>query len=184
MGDLTVFATYSSREELEGAISMARGAGFRTADVSVLVPGGVSGGEPDNLQPGERKSVRLGTDVVIAGGGVGSLVSAGTLMVPGIGPMLAAGPILTALSKAQAERVVADITGWLIGLGVPARRAKSYQGLLQDGCILAGLHADNAAWAKRAKQLFEGTGAQNISEADAAKGAFAQTDKPKLRKAS
>jgi len=184
MASITVFGTYSSREQLESAIGIARSAGFRNTDVSVLVPASADASELDDIRPGQGSTVRLGSDVVIAGGGSGSLVSAGTLMVPGMGPMLAAGPILAALSKAQAERVVADVTGWFIGLGVPAYQAKRYEGLLQRGSILGALHADNTAWVKRAKQIFEGTGAQNISEADEADGAFAQAGKPKLRKAS
>ena len=183
MASLTVFATYSDREQLEGAIGIARSAGFRDTDVSVLVPENVGASELEDIQPGGENSVRLGSDIVISGGGVGSLVNAGTLMVPGIGAMLAAGPMLTALSKAQSEMVVPDITGWLIGLGIPAYQAKRYDGLLQRGNILTSLHADNVAWVKRAKQIFEGTGAQNVYEADENKGAFAQAARPKLRKA-
>jgi len=184
MGSITVFATYSNREQLEAAIAVARSAGFRVTDVSVLVPASDGASDLENIEPGRGSSVRLGSDVVVSGGGVRSLVSAGTLMVPGIGPMLAAGPILTALSQAQSETVVGDITTWLIGLGLPAYKARRYDGLLQHGHLLAALHADNLSWVRKAMRIFEGTGAQNISEADEAKGAFAQYGKPKLRKAS
>ena len=184
MGSIIVFGTYTSREQLEGAIGIARAAGFRIADVSVLVPESFGASELEEIQPSPESGIRLGPDVVISSGGLGSLGSAGTLIVPGMGPMLAAGPLLTALSRAHSERSVASITVWLIGVGVSGYQARHYQRLLQRGCILASLHADNAAWVSRAKRIFEGTGAQNVFEANEAQGAFAQADKPKLRKAS
>jgi hypothetical protein len=182
MGNISVFGTYTSTEQLEAALGVARAAGFRDSDVSVLVPENGQASELEDIQP--RSTARFGADVMISGGGLGSLTGAGTLMVPDMGPVLAAGPLLTALSKAQAETAVGDVISWLIGVGVPAYQAKRYNGLLQRGCILAALRADNAAWVGRAKQVLEGTGAKNLSEADEGRGAFAQYGKPKLRKAS
>lgn len=183
MERIILFGTYESREQLETAIDIAKRAGFRNTDLSVLVPDSVGSSEPEDQQPGAGSTARLGPGVVITGGGLGSLVGAGTLMVPGIGPTLAAGPILTALSKAQAERVVPDVMSLLIGVGVPAGQAKRYQGFLQRGRILASLHADNAPWAARAKQVLEGTGAKNISEVDGAKSTFTQEARQTLSKA-
>lgn len=183
MGSITVFGTYTSRELLEGAIVIARSAGFRETDVSILVPQGVDATEHEYSEPGERSTAVLGSNIILSGGGLGAL-GAGMVMAPSMGPMLAAGPILTALSRGQAEMTVADVTTWLIGMGIPAYQARRYESLLQHGGILASLHADNATWVKRAKRVFEGTGAQNVFEADEAEGAFTQAVRPKLRKAS
>ncbi len=183
MGGITVFGTYTSRELLETAIVVSRSVGFRDTDVSILVPQGGDAAEHPQKEPGEGGTAKLGSNIVLSGGGLGVL-GAGMVVVPSMGPMLAAGPILTALSRGQAEMTVADVTTWLIGMGIPAYQARRYQALLQRGSLLAALHADNAAWVKKAKRVIEGTGAQNVFEADEAKGAFTQAGRPTLRKAS
>lgn len=183
MEGITVFGTYTSRELLEAAIVVARSAGFRDTDVSILVPQGADAPKHEQTNPLEGSTAVLGSNIVLSGGGLGAL-GAGMVMVPSMGPMLAVGPILTALSRGQAEMTVANVTTWLIGMGIPAYQARRYEAILQRGGILASLHADNAAWVKKAKRVLESTGARQIFEADEAKGAFTQADRPKLRKAS
>ena len=107
------------------------------------------------------------------GGGLGWLVGIGALAIPGVGPFIAAGPIMAALAGAGVGGAVGGLTGALIGMGIPEYEAKRYEGRVKDGGILLSVHSDNSEWTKKAKEILERTGAEDISstgEAGADKG--------------
>ena len=94
---------------------------------------------------------------------MGWLLGIGALAIPGLGPFIAAGPIMAALAGAGVGGAVGGITGALVGMGIPEYEAKRYEGRVKDGGILLSVHAGSSEWAKRAKQILEATGAQDIS---------------------
>jgi hypothetical protein len=118
---------------------------------------------------------------VLVGGGLGWLAGIGALAIPGLGPFIAAGPIMAALAGAGVGGTVGGITGALIGMGIPEYEAKRYEGRVKDGGILLSVHSDSSEWTKRAKDILERTGAQNISSTSEASADFSKTDKPMPR---
>ena len=103
----------------------------------------------------------------------------GALAIPGLGPFIAAGPIMAALAGAGVGGAVGGIAGALIGMGIPEYEAKRYQGLVTKGGILLSVHSDNSDWTKRAKDILERTGAEDIASAGETKGDVQNTDKPR-----
>jgi hypothetical protein len=114
---------------------------------------------------------------------LGWLVGIGALAIPGLGPFIAAGPIMAALAGAGAGGVVGGLAGALVGMGIPEYEAKRYEGRVKEGGILLSVHSDNSEWTKKAKEILEHTGAQDISSAGEAAADFQKTDKPMTRSA-
>ena len=102
---------------------------------------------------------------------------------PGLGPFIAAGPIMTALAGVGVGGTVGGLTGALIGLGIPEYEAKRYEGRMKRGGILLSVHSDNADWTKKAKRILEETGADDISSTGEAAADYAKSDKPQPRRA-
>jgi hypothetical protein len=98
-----------------------------------------------------------------------------------VGPFIAAGPIVAALAGVGVGGAVGGIAGALVGLGIPEYEAKRYEGRVRQGGILLSVHSDNSEWTKRAKEILEHTGAQDISSTGEAKADFAKTDVPMPR---
>ncbi len=115
------------------------------------------------------------------GGGLGWLAGIGALAIPGLGPFIAAGPIVAALAGVGVGGAVGGITGALIGMGIPEFEAKRYEGLVKEGGILLSVHSDDSEWTKRAKEILERTGAKDISSTGEAHADFAKSDKPMQR---
>lgn len=115
---------------------------------------------------------------MILGGGLGWLVGVGALAIPGLGPLIAAGPIMPALAGIGVGTAVGGIAGGLIGMGIPEYEAKRYEGRVRNGGILLSVHSDSSEWTKRAKQVLERTGAQVISSTGEPKADFAKSDRP------
>jgi len=130
----------------------------------------------------EGAAVGAGTGAVL-GGALGWLVGIGTFAVPGLGPFVAAGPIMALLSGAGAVGAFGAIAGALIGMGIPEYEAKRYEGRIKEGGILLSVHCDDSDWLDRAKKILENSGAEDIgSEAEAeAEAAYASSDKPGQR---
>jgi hypothetical protein len=94
---------------------------------------------------------------------MGWLLGIGAIAIPGLGPFIAAGPIMAALAGAGVGGAIGGITGALIGMGIPEYEAKRYEGRVKDGGILLSVHSDRSDWTKRAKEILKRTGAQDIS---------------------
>ena len=183
MSNTAVFGIYSTRENVESAVRQLQAEGFRGTDVSVLVPenlGTKDLAHTKATKAPEGAAAGAGSGAVI-GGALGWLVGIGAIAIPGIGPLLAAGPIVAALAGVGAVGAIGGVTGALIGLGIPEYEAKRYEGRLQKGGILLSVHADDSDWAKRGKSVLERTGAEDISATSEAKGDFANTEKPMVR---
>ncbi len=115
------------------------------------------------------------------GGVLGWLAGIGSLAIPGIGPFIAAGPIVAALAGIGAGGAVGGLTGALIGAGIQEYEAKRYEGRIAKGGILLSVHSDNSDWTKRAKDILQATGAEDISSTGETKGDFQNTEKPMIR---
>src|SRR5262249_13583351 len=113
----------------------------------------------------------------IIGGALGWLAGIGALAIPGLGPFVAAGPIMAALAGVGAGGAIGGIAGALIGMGIPEYEAKRYEGRVKDGGLLLSVHCDDSKWTKRAKPILEHTGADDISSTGEAAVDFAKTDR-------
>jgi hypothetical protein len=148
-----------------------RRAGFSNNDISVLFPdktGTRDFAHEHNTKAPEGAAAGAGTGGIL-GGALGWLVGIGTLAIPGLGPFIAAGPIMAALSGAAAGAALGGITGALIGMGIPEYEAKQYEGKLREGNILISVHAEDGTERDRAKRIFENAGADNISSTSEAR---------------
>jgi hypothetical protein len=175
-----VFGIYPTKIAVEEGLVALRQARFRAEDVSVLYPD--NAGTKDlahekSTKAPEGATAGAGTGAVI-GGVLGWLVGIGAIVVSGIGPFVAAGPIMAALAGVGAGGVIGGIAGSLIGLGIPEYEAKRYEGRLRKGGILISVHCDAPEWVERAKAILLDTGAEDISSTSEAKADFAKTDKP------
>jgi len=180
----SAFGIYPDQASVEEAVDAFKRAGFRNADISVLFAENT--GTKDFAHEKHTKApegaVAGATSGAILGGALGWLVGIGALMIPGIGPFVAAGPIVAALSGVGVVGAIGGITGGLIGVGIPEYEAKRYEGRIRSGGILLSVHCDNSDWVKRAKQLLEETGASDIATSSEAHADFATSDKPQPRK--
>jgi len=118
------------------------------------------------------------TSGAIVGGTLGWLAGIGALAIPGVGPLIAAGPIIAALTGVGVGGAVGGITGALVGLGIPEYEAKRYEGRIKRGNILLSVHADDSKWTDRAEEILKNTGAEDISSTSETKGDYANADKP------
>src|ERR1700693_1837369 len=175
-----VFGIYPEYADVENGVDALKAAGFRNTDISVLFPENV--GTKDFAHKKETKApegtAAGATTGAVLGGGLGWLAGIGALAIPGLGPFIAAGPIMAALAGAGVGGAVGGITGALIGMGIPEYEAKRYEGRVKDGGILLSVHCDDSAWTKRAKQILERTGAEDVSSTGEAASDTGVTDKP------
>ena len=163
----SVFGIYSSRSAVENAVSALKSAGFQHSDVSVLLPENLGSKEiatEKNTKAPEGAKTGAGSGAVI-GGTLGWLVGIGALAIPGLGPFIAAGPIMAALAGMGVGGAVGVVTGALVGMGIPEFEAKRYEGRLQKGGILMSVHCDTSDEIKRAKDILERTGAEDVATA-------------------
>ena len=163
---VAVFGIYSTRSAVENAVSSLINAGFTDADISILLPESLSGakdmGTEKATKAPEGTAVGVTTGGVI-GGTLGLLAGIGALAIPGIGPLIAAGPIVAALAGLGVGGTVGGLTGALIGLGMTEFEAKRYEGRMNKGGILLSVHCDTSDEIKRAKQVLEATRAEDVS---------------------
>src|SRR3954468_21751742 len=181
-----VFGIYPTYGAVDGAVESLRASGFRNTDISVLFPENV--GTKDFAHEKGTKApegaTTGGTTGAIIGGALGWLAGIGALAIPGVGPFIAAGPIMAALAGVGVGGAVGGVTGALVGMGIPEYEAKRYEGRVKNGGILLSVHSDNSEWTDRAKKLLESTGAQDIASASEKRGDFENTDKPMPRTGS
>jgi hypothetical protein len=175
-----VYGIYRNRSQAENAVDRLVQSGFRTEDISVLLP--ENAGTKDFAHEKNTKAPEGTTTGATAGGVVGGtlglLAGIGALAIPGLGPFIAAGPIMGALAGIGAGGVVGGLVGALVGMGIPEYEAKRYEGRVKEGGILMSVHCDNSDWVKRAKEVLKSTGAEDISSTGEAGADYAKTDKP------
>jgi Protein of unknown function (DUF3341) len=178
-----VFGIYPSYASVERAVDALRDAGFRSTDISVLFPENI--GTKDFAHVKGTKAPEGATTGVsagaIVGGTLGWLTGIGALAIPGLGPFIAAGPIMAALAGVSVGGAIGGVTGALIGMGIPEYEAKRYEGRVTKGGILLSVHSDDADWTKRAKTVLEQTAAEDISSTGETKGDMQNADQPMLR---
>ena len=171
MANKAVIGVVRSQSQAERVIDRLKDAGFSTSDVSVLFPD--AGGTRDFAQEKNTKAPEGAVTGAGAGGAIGGtiglLAGIGALAIPGLGPFIAAGPIMAALSGAAAGATVGGITGALVGMGIPEIEAKQYEGKLKTGAILVSVHTEAGDQVTRAKQVLKACGAEDISATSEAK---------------
>lgn len=184
--NIAVFGIYANQASAEAAVGNLRNAGFRNTDISVLFPDneGTKDLAISKATKAPEGATTGGISGGIIGGALGWLAGIGALAIPGIGPFIAAGPIVATLTGLGVGGALGGIIGALTGLGVPEYEAKRYEGRIRKGGILLSVHCDNSDWVKRAKSLLEQTGAEDISAAGESSADFAASDRPMPRRAS
>jgi hypothetical protein len=183
MANTAVFGIYPDRLSTENAIAALREAGFRNTDISVLLPENVGSKDLTHVKASkapEGAATGAASGAVI-GGALGWLAGIGALAIPGVGPLIAAGPIIAALTGVGVGGAIGGIGGGLVGLGIPEYEAKRYEGRIKSGSILLSVHADDSKWTDKAERILRDTGAEDISSTSETKGDYANADKPMPR---
>jgi hypothetical protein len=181
-----VFGIYPTYGSVESGVEGLQAAGFRSTDISVLFSqnaGSKDFAHEKGTKAPEGATTGAGAGAVI-GGALGVLAGIGALAIPGVGPFIAAGPIMAGLAGMGVGGAVGGIAGALIGMGIPEYEAKRYEGRVKGGGILLSVHSDGSEWTKRAKEILERTGAQDIASTGEASADYAKTDKPLPRAAA
>ena len=156
--------TYPQAETIVDSLKLS---GFLNNQISVLLPdneGTRDFAHEKHTKAPEGAATGAGTGGVL-GGVLGWLAGIGSLAIPGIGPFVAAGPIMAALGGSAVGATVGGLTGALVGLGIPEYEAKQYEGKLREGNILISVHSENSTEADKAKKIFEKAGAEDIASA-------------------
>lgn len=169
----SVLGIYSDREGVERGTDVLVHAGFIPASISVLLPESLGGTSltTEKATKAPEGVVAGATSGAVVGGAFGLLVGIGALAIPGLGPFIAAGPIMATLAGMGVGGTLGGLTGALVGLGIPEYEAKTYERRLQKGGILISVHCDTSDEIARAKELLKGTGAEDISSTgDASSG--------------
>jgi hypothetical protein len=182
-----VFGIYSTRVAVENATDSLIRAGFPSTDISVLLPESLGGprdmGTEKATKAPEGAAAGVTTGAAI-GGTLGVLAGVGLLAIPGLGPFIAAGPIMAGLAGLGVGGAVGGVTGALIGMGIPEFEAKRYEGRLQKGGILLSVHCDTSDEINRAKEVLKATGAEDIASTGESSVDAKQTDHDAAAKAA
>lgn len=152
-------------------VEQLKAAGFSANDISVLFPdktGTKDFAHEHHTKAPEGAAAGAGTGGLL-GGALGWLTGIGALAIPGLGPFIAAGPIMAALSGAAAGAALGGITGALIGLGIPEYEAKRYEGKVKEGHVLISVHTDDRTERSRARQILERAGAEDVADTSEAR---------------
>jgi hypothetical protein len=183
--NVAVFGIYATRLRAEEAVDQLVMAGFRNEDISVLMQDNV--GSKDFAHEKHTKAPEGTTTGVVAGGAIGGtlglLAGIGALAIPGLGPFIAAGPIMGALAGIGSGGVVGGFIGALVGMGIPEFEAKRYEGRIKNGGILVSVHCEDSDWVGKAKDLLKHTGAEDVSSATESGADYAESDRPFARSA-
>lgn len=168
-----VFGIYATSEAAERAVDSLVQIGFASADISVLLPDTRSTKEFAHTK--ETKAPEGATTGVTTGGVIGGtlgvLAGIGAIAIPGVGPLIAAGPIMAGLAGLGVGGAVGGLVGALIGMGIPEYEAKRYEGRVKDGGVLLSVHCDSSDEVSRAKKSLEATGAEDVASTGEASGA-------------
>ena len=171
MSKTSVFGIVNSHSQAEQVVERLQGSGFPASEISVLLPD--TEGKHDIGHVKATKAPEGATTGAATGGATGGvlglLAGIGALAIPGIGPFIAAGPIMAALSGAAIGAGTGGLVGGLIGMGIPEIEAKRYEGKLKSGNYLIAVHADDGDQKDRAKEIFKNAGAEDISTSSMSK---------------
>jgi hypothetical protein len=150
--------------EAENLVTALKTVGFVDNEISVLFPDkeGSKDFAHNNSTKAPEGAVTGASTGGVIGGTLGLLAGIGALAIPGVGPLIAAGPIMAALSGAAVGATAGGVVGALVGLGIPEYEAKMYEGKIRDGNILLAVHCDNNDQLKRAEELFKQNKATDI----------------------
>jgi hypothetical protein len=174
-----VFGIYPNANQAEHTVDRLIAAGFASDDISVLLPDNKS--SKDFAHEKNTKAPEGTTTGVTAGGAIGGtlglLAGIGALAIPGLGPFIAAGPIMGALAGLGVGGAVGGLIGALVGMGIPEYEAKRYEGRIKEGGVLLSVHCDTSEEITRAKDLLKQTGAQDISSSGEASADHPTADK-------
>ena len=169
----SVFGIYATRDQAENAVDTLALAGFSHADVSVLLPD--TQGSKDFAHEKHTKAPEGTTTGAAAGGTIGGtlglLAGIGALAIPGLGPFIAAGPIVGALAGLGAGGAIGGLVGALVGMGIPEFEAKRYEGRVKSGGVLLSVHCDTSDEVTRAREILTTSGAEDVSSAGEAASA-------------
>src|SRR6202167_6004456 len=160
-----VFGIYKTVPQAESAVDRIMAAGFTSNDISVLLPDNQSTKEfahekATKAPEGTATGVTAGG---VVGGTLGLLAGIGALAIPGVGPLIAAGPIMGALAGLGVGGAVGGLVGALVGVGIPEYEAKRYEGRVKDGGILLSVHCDSSEEVSKAKEILKSTGADDVA---------------------
>lgn len=160
-----VMAIFQDETAVTYAIDQLRAKGFRSTDVSVLLAD--NKGTKDFAHKKDTKApegaTTGGTTGAAVGGVLGWLAGVGALAIPGLGPLIAAGPIVAALAGAGVGGALGGLTGALIGMGIPEYEAKRFEGMIKEGKALISVHCDSHEWVKKAKDVLDAAGGLDIA---------------------
>ena len=160
-----VFGIYQNVAQAERTVDQLLAAHFRNDDISVLLPDNKSTKDfahEKNTKAPEGTTTGVATGGAI-GGTLGLLAGIGALAIPGVGPFIAAGPIMGALAGLGVGGAVGGLIGALVGMGIPEYEAKRYEGRIKEGGVLLSVHCDTSEEITRAKDVLKHSGAQDIS---------------------
>ena len=160
-----VFGIYPSGAQAERAVDRLIQAGFSNNDISVLMPDSQSSKDfahEKSTKAPEGTTTGATTGGVI-GGTLGLLAGIGALAIPGLGPFIAAGPIMGALAGLGVGGAVGGFVGALVGMGIPEYEAKRYEGRVKNGGVLLSVHCDTSEEITRAENMLKQTGAEDVA---------------------
>jgi hypothetical protein len=164
MSNNAVFCITRNREQAETIVDALKSAGFASTDISVLLPD--TPATRDFAHEQNTKVPEGATTGVVAGMGTGAilgwLAGIGTLAIPGVGPFIAAGPIMAALGGAAVVGATGGIIGALVGMGIPEYEAKHYDGKVNSGDTLISVHTDDSDQENTAREIYERLGGEDI----------------------
>lgn len=162
-----VFGIYRSENQAEAAVDRLIAQGFASDDISALLPDNRSSRQfahEKNTKAPEGAATGAVTGGVL-GGTLGMLAGIGALAIPGVGPLIAAGPIMGTLAGLGAGGAVGTLIGALTGMGIPEYEAKRYEGQVKAGGVLVSVHCDSSEEVERAEKILKSTGAEDVSSA-------------------
>ena len=179
------FGIFKSRTQAENCVDALMKSGFRSDDISLLAPDQDTTKElatEKNTKAPEGAATGVTAGGAL-GGTLGLLAGIGALAIPGVGPLIAAGPIMGALAGLGVGAAAGGLIGALVGMGIPEYEAKRYAGRVKDGGILISVHCDNSDWVSKAKDILKRGGAEDISSAGekAANTHGVETDATRIR---
>lgn len=165
MANKTVIGIVDTETQADRVVASLQGSGFAANDISVLLPDrrGTRDFAHEHNTKAPEGAVAGGAGGGLLGGTLGLLAGIGALAIPGLGPFIAAGPLMATLSGAAAGAAVGSVVGALVGMGIPEFEAKKYEGKLRSGNILIAVHVDSGDEQNRAKEILKRENAHDVS---------------------